>query len=99
MDHRSPVHEIVNALWRALHQLGSASVETHDIELWGFSIHAALSAPGNDPAAAKLARSHRRFDAAYQRRRDRVRDALGGTPDAANTSTGDHETHQSGGVS
>ena len=49
--------------------------------------------------AAKLARSHQRFDGAYRRRRDRVRDALGGTPDAANTPTGDHETHQPGGVS
>ena len=44
---RSPVHEIVNALWRALHDLG-ASVETYEIECWGFSIHSALSAPGRE---------------------------------------------------
>src|SRR6478735_1089596 len=47
MDQRSPVHEIVNALWRALHQLGR-DVETAEIEQWGFSIHAALSAPGRE---------------------------------------------------
>ncbi len=47
MDQRSPVHEIVNALWRALHQLGSR-VETTEIEHWGFAIHAALSAPGRE---------------------------------------------------
>jgi hypothetical protein len=47
MDQRSPVHEIVNALWRALHALGS-EVSTNEIELWGFSIHAALSAPGRE---------------------------------------------------
>lgn len=47
MDQRSPVHEIVNALWRALHELGSGA-ETNEIEQWGFSIHAALSAPGRE---------------------------------------------------
>jgi hypothetical protein len=44
---RSPVHEIVNALWRALHELGS-DAPTEQIELWGFSIHAALSAAGRE---------------------------------------------------
>jgi hypothetical protein len=44
---RSPVHEIVNALWRALHELGSAA-STEQIELWGFSVHAALSAAGRE---------------------------------------------------
>ncbi|MDX2093544.1 MAG: hypothetical protein SFX73_37215 [Kofleriaceae bacterium] len=47
MDQRSPVHEIVNALWRALHDLGSTA-DLADIERWGFSIHAALSAPGRE---------------------------------------------------
>jgi hypothetical protein len=47
MEQRSPVHEIVNALWRALRELG-AEVETNEIEQWGFSIHAALSAPGRE---------------------------------------------------
>jgi hypothetical protein len=47
MDQRSPVHEIVNALWRALHDLGS-DAETNEIEQWGFSIHAALSSPGRE---------------------------------------------------
>ena len=47
MDQRSPVHEIVNALWRALHQLGGAA-ETTDVERWGFSIDAALSAAGRE---------------------------------------------------
>lgn len=47
MDQRSPVHEIVNALWRALHDLGS-SATTPEIERWGFSIHGALSAPGRE---------------------------------------------------
>ena len=47
MDQRSPVHEIVNALWRALHDLGSRAT-TGDIERWGFSIHAALSAAGRE---------------------------------------------------
>ncbi|WP_420120267.1 hypothetical protein [Nakamurella sp.] len=42
-------------------------------------------------AAAKLARSHRRFDANYQRRRDRLRDALGGTPDGATAVAGEQE--------
>src|SRR5262245_35911886 len=46
-EQRSPVHEIVNALWRALHELGSAA-STSDIETWGFSIHAALSASGRE---------------------------------------------------
>lgn len=46
-DQRSPVHEIVNALWRALHELHSPA-DTADIERWGFSIHAALSAPGRE---------------------------------------------------
>ena len=44
---RSPVHEIVNALWRALHELGSPAT-TEQIERWGFSIHAALSAAGRE---------------------------------------------------
>jgi hypothetical protein len=44
---RSPVHDIVNALWAALHELGSPAV-TNDIERWGFSIHGALSAPGRE---------------------------------------------------
>jgi hypothetical protein len=47
MEQRSPVHEIVNALWRALHQLGSPAT-TGEIERWGFSIHAALSAAGRE---------------------------------------------------
>jgi hypothetical protein len=47
MDQRSPVHDIVNALWRALRDLG-APAETSEIERWGFSIHAALSAPGRE---------------------------------------------------
>jgi len=49
MEHgqRSPVHEIVNALWRSLHQLSSPAT-TADIERWGFSIHAALSAAGRE---------------------------------------------------
>lgn len=47
MDRRSPVHEIVNALWNALHALGQHA-ETSDIERWGFSIHAALSAAGRE---------------------------------------------------
>lgn len=47
MDQWSPVHEIVNALWRALHDLGSTA-ETNEIEQWGFSIHAALSAAGRE---------------------------------------------------
>jgi hypothetical protein len=47
MDQRSPVHEIVNALWRALHMLGSPAT-TGEIEQWGFSIHAALSAAGRE---------------------------------------------------
>jgi hypothetical protein len=46
-EKRSPVHEIVNALWRALHDLGSAA-KLSDIEHWGFSIHMALSAPGRE---------------------------------------------------
>ncbi|HET7503165.1 MAG TPA: hypothetical protein VFK02_19225 [Kofleriaceae bacterium] len=47
MDQRSPVHEIVNALWRALHDLESPAT-TEEIERWGFSIHAALSAAGRE---------------------------------------------------
>jgi hypothetical protein len=47
MEQRSPVHEIVNALWRALHDLGSPAT-TGEIERWGFSIHAALSAAGRE---------------------------------------------------
>ena len=47
MDRRSPVHEIVYALWNALHALGT-SAETTDIERWGFSVHAALSAAGRE---------------------------------------------------
>ena len=44
---RSPVHEIVGALWKALHALGyKADIE--QIEQWGFSIHAALSAAGRE---------------------------------------------------
>jgi hypothetical protein len=46
-DARSPVHEIVNALWQALHELGSSAAMA-DIERWGFSIHAALSAAGRE---------------------------------------------------
>ena len=47
MEKRSPVHEIVNALWRALHQL-NADAKLSDIERWGFAIHMALSAPGRE---------------------------------------------------
>ncbi len=47
MEQRSPVHEIVNALWRALHDLGSPAT-TGEIEQWGFSVHAALSAAGRE---------------------------------------------------
>ena len=47
MEQKSPVHEIVNALWRSLHALGSPA-EVGDIERWGFSIHAALSAAGRE---------------------------------------------------
>jgi hypothetical protein len=47
MEQRSPVHEIVNALWRALHDLGSRAT-TGEIERWGFSIHGALSAAGRE---------------------------------------------------
>ena len=47
MDQRSPVHEIVNALWRALHGLG-APADTNQVERWGFAIHAALSAAGRE---------------------------------------------------
>jgi hypothetical protein len=46
-EKRSPVHEIVNALWRALHDLGT-DAKLSDIERWGFSIHMALSAPGRE---------------------------------------------------
>jgi hypothetical protein len=44
---RSPVHELVDALWRALHELGSPAT-TPDIERWAFSIHGALSAHGRE---------------------------------------------------
>jgi hypothetical protein len=47
MDQRSPVHEIVNELWRALHELRSPAT-TGEIERWGFSIHGALSASGRE---------------------------------------------------
>jgi hypothetical protein len=47
MEQRSPVHELVHALWRALHALGSGA-STTEIESWGFAIHAALSAPGRE---------------------------------------------------
>jgi len=47
MDVRSPVHEIVNALWTALSALG-APATSGEIERWGFSIHAALSAAGRE---------------------------------------------------
>ena len=47
MGQRSPVHEIVNALMKALHDLGSRAA-TPEIERWGFSIHAALSAAGRE---------------------------------------------------
>jgi hypothetical protein len=47
MADRSPVHEIVNHLWRALHDLGSKAT-TPEIERWGFSIHGALSAEGRE---------------------------------------------------
>ena len=47
MEQRSPVHEIVNELWRALHEVGSPAT-TGEIERWGFSIHAALSASGRE---------------------------------------------------
>jgi hypothetical protein len=47
MTRRSPVHEIVNKLWRALGELGAAA-EIGQIEQWGFSIHEALSAPGRE---------------------------------------------------
>ena len=47
MDERSPVHEIVNGLWRALEQLGSRA-DTNEIEKWGFTIHMALSAAGRE---------------------------------------------------
>jgi hypothetical protein len=47
MEKRSPVHEIVNALWRALHEVGS-NATLAEIERWGFSIHMALSAPGRE---------------------------------------------------
>lgn len=41
------MHEIVNALWRALHDLGS-NAKLADIERWGFSIHMTLSALGRE---------------------------------------------------
>ncbi|MGE0549994.1 MAG: hypothetical protein AB7O24_14745 [Kofleriaceae bacterium] len=47
MTERSPIHELVNALRRALQELGSTAT-TSEIERWGFSIHAALSALGRE---------------------------------------------------
>ena len=47
MTQRSPVHDLVTTLWRALSELGSDAT-TDEIEQWGFSIHAALSAPGRE---------------------------------------------------
>jgi hypothetical protein len=47
MELRSPVHEIVNALWRALHDLG-ANADVDDVEDCGFAIHAALSSDGRE---------------------------------------------------
>lgn len=47
MDERSPVHELVNQLCRALHQLGSRA-DTNEVEKWGFTIHMALSAAGRE---------------------------------------------------
>jgi hypothetical protein len=44
---RSPVHDIVNALWNALTQLG-ARIEPSEAERWGFAIHAALSTAGRE---------------------------------------------------
>ena len=44
---RSPVHDLVNTLWRALTALG-VDVDTADVERWGFSIHGAISAPGRE---------------------------------------------------
>ncbi|MFT3692592.1 MAG: hypothetical protein QM831_05590 [Kofleriaceae bacterium] len=47
MEPRSPVHEIVGVLWKALHDLGADS-STAQIEHCGFSIHGAISAPGRE---------------------------------------------------
>ncbi|HEU0033591.1 MAG TPA: hypothetical protein VFQ53_23330 [Kofleriaceae bacterium] len=47
MAQSSPVHEIVNGLWRALHEVGS-NAKLADIERWGFAIHMALSSPGRE---------------------------------------------------
>jgi hypothetical protein len=47
MDARSPVHEIVNRLWQALHGLGSRA-DTNEVEKWGFTIHMALSAANRE---------------------------------------------------
>ena len=44
---RSPVHDIVNSLWRSLQALG-ATIKPRDAERWGFAIHAALSAAGRE---------------------------------------------------
>lgn len=41
------MHEIVNALWRALHALDSKAA-TPDIERWAFSVHGAISAAGRE---------------------------------------------------
>jgi hypothetical protein len=46
-DQRSPVQEIVSALWGALLALRSPAAPG-EIEQWGFSIHAALSAAGRE---------------------------------------------------
>jgi hypothetical protein len=46
-EQRSPVHEIVGTLRRALDALG-APADIGGVEQWGFSIHAALSAPGRE---------------------------------------------------
>jgi hypothetical protein len=47
MEQRSPVHELVSALWGALTTLG-AKAPAVDVERWAFSIHGALSAPGRE---------------------------------------------------
>jgi hypothetical protein len=46
-EQRSPVHEIVHALRRALADL-EAAVEIADVERWAFAIHATLSAAGRE---------------------------------------------------
>jgi hypothetical protein len=47
MEQRSPVHEIVDALWSALARLG-VNAPLSDVEHWAFSIHGAVSAPGRE---------------------------------------------------